>query len=89
MAGIACVALTLGQARLPSRDAERLTELELWKATHLLAAAKQDIDDRRPLFVRPALTGREIGTLNQLPHLARATSPRCWSVACSAAAPAT
>jgi len=61
------------QARLLLADADRLAaEGQYREAAHLLLLRSiQDIDDRRPQLVRPALTTREIARLDNLPETAR------------------
>lgn len=61
------------QARLLLADADRLAGQGLFReAAHLLLLRSiQDIDDRRPQLVRPALTAREIARLDQVPSAAR------------------
>lgn len=65
---------TAEQARLLLADADRLAaEGRFGDAAHLLLLRSiQDIDDRRPQLVRPALTAREIARLDQVPQSARA-----------------
>jgi hypothetical protein len=61
------------QARLLLRDADALAAQGLFEdAAHmLLLVAIQEIGDRRPGLVRPALTSREIATLDALSLRAR------------------
>ncbi|HEY4125607.1 MAG TPA: DUF4129 domain-containing protein [Rhizomicrobium sp.] len=61
------------QARLLLADADRLAgQGQYREATHLLLLRSiQDVDDRRPQLVRPALTTREIAALDQMPLSAR------------------
>jgi hypothetical protein len=61
------------QARLLLADADRLAgQGQYREAAHLLLLRSiQDVDDRRPQLVRPALTAREIAALDQMPLSAR------------------
>lgn len=65
---------TAEQARLLLKDADALTaENRFEEAAHLLLLfAIQEIGDRRPGLVLPALTSREIATLDALSPQARA-----------------
>jgi hypothetical protein len=63
------------QARMLLADADRLAEQGRFEeAAHLiLLRSIEDIQDRRPRLVRPALTSRDIGRLPGLPEAARET----------------
>ncbi|HKD21380.1 MAG TPA: DUF4129 domain-containing protein [Rhizomicrobium sp.] len=65
---------TAEQARILLEDADRLAaEGRFAEAVHLLLLRSvQDIADKRPRLLRPALTSREIGSLDALPPSARA-----------------
>ena len=60
-------------ARILLQDADRLAaEGRYAEAVHLLLLRSiQDIDEKRPRLLRPALTSREIGSLEALPESAR------------------
>jgi hypothetical protein len=62
-------------ARALLEDADRLAaEGQYAEAVHLLLYRSiEDIEGRRPRLVRPALTAREISSLDDLPAAARAT----------------
>jgi hypothetical protein len=66
------------KARALLADADRLAAQGRYdEATHLLLFRSIDeIDDRRPHLVRPALTSRDIAALEALPEAARSTFGR-------------
>ncbi len=69
-------------ARMLLREADALAARgEFGEATHLLLLRGiEDIADRRPSLLKPALTSREIGRLDQIPFAARAAFARIAEV---------